>query len=72
MEAILHDSPGVLSLPILQPCLRSKQLLISVGTHMGIFLAHMPPYPANHSSLKVQKGMDIKDLVEIVILRYDH
>ena len=36
---MLHDSPAVLSLPILQPCLRSKQLLILVDPHTGIFLA---------------------------------
>jgi len=29
VEASLHGSPAVLSIPILQPCLRSEQLLIT-------------------------------------------
>ena len=54
MEAMLYDSPAVLSLHIILPCLHSKQLQISVGTHTGISLAHRPQYPANPLSLKVQ------------------
>ncbi|MCL4130060.1 UNVERIFIED_CONTAM: hypothetical protein GTU68_032439, partial [Idotea baltica] len=30
--------------PILQPCFRSDQLLITVDTHTGILLAHVPQY----------------------------
>ena len=54
VEATLHGSPAVLSVPILQPCLRSEQLLISVDTHTGIFLAHVPQYPANPFSPQIQ------------------
>ena len=58
VEATLHGSPAVLSIPILQPCLRSEQLLISVDTHTGIFLAHVPQYPANPFSPEVQKCLN--------------
>ena len=54
VEATLHGSPAVLSIPILQPCLRSEQLLISVDTHTGIFLAHVPQYPTNPFSSQIQ------------------
>ena len=46
IEALLYDSPAVLSFPILQHCLRSEQLLIPVDPHMDIFLAHLPQYHA--------------------------
>ena len=55
MEAMLHDTPAVLSLPILQPCLCSEQLLIIMDPHMGIFLDHLPQFPANSFFFKVQK-----------------
>ena len=54
VEAGLHGSPAVLSIPILQPCLRSEQLLVSVDTHTGIFLAHVPQYPNNPFSAQIQ------------------
>ena len=54
VEAMLQDSPAVLSLPILQTCLRSEQLLITVDPHMGIFLDRLPQFPAN-SFFKAQK-----------------
>ena len=54
VEASLHGSPAVLSIPILQPCLRSEQLLVSVDTHTGIFLAHVPQYPNNPFSPQIQ------------------
>lgn len=47
VEASLHGSPAVLSIPILQPCLRSEQLLITIDTHTGIFQAHVPQYEDN-------------------------
>ena len=55
MEAMLHDSLAILSLPILQPCLRSEQLLIPVDPHKGIFLNHLPQFPANSFFVKVKK-----------------
>jgi len=54
VEATLHGSPAVLSIPILQPCLRSEQLLVAVDTHTGIFLAHVPQYPTNPYSPQIQ------------------
>ena len=38
VEPTLHGSPAVLAIPILQPCLRAEQLLISVDTHTGTTL----------------------------------
>ena len=47
VEASLHGSPAVLSVPILQPCLRSEQLLITIDTHTGVFQAHVPQHEDN-------------------------
>ena len=58
VEATLHGSPAVLSIPILQPCLRSEQLLVSVDTHTGIFLAHVPQYPTNPFSSQIQNCLN--------------
>ncbi len=35
IEATLHGTPPVLSIPILQPCLRSELLLVTIDTHTG-------------------------------------
>ena len=35
IEANLHGTPPVLSIPILQPCLRSELLLVTIDTHTG-------------------------------------
>ncbi|XP_064090575.1 mediator of RNA polymerase II transcription subunit 14-like [Macrobrachium nipponense] len=40
----LSGSPAVLHVPVLQPNLRSEQLLITVDTHTGILLPHVPQY----------------------------
>ena len=58
VEATLHGSPAVLAIPILQPCLRAEQLLISVDTHTGIFLAHVPQYPNNPYSPQIQNCLN--------------
>ena len=58
VEATLHGSPAVLAIPILQPCLRAEQLLISVDTHTGIFLAHVPQYPHNPYSTQIQNSLN--------------
>lgn len=58
VEATLHGSPAVLAIPILQPCLRAEQLLISVDTHTGIFLAHVPQYPTNPYSPQIQTSLN--------------
>jgi len=54
VEATLYGSPAVLCIPILQPCLRSEQLLVSVDTHTGNFLAHVPQYLSNPFSAQIQ------------------
>ncbi|KAJ8973062.1 hypothetical protein NQ317_018790 [Molorchus minor] len=37
-------SPCLLSVAILQPCLRAEQLLITVDTHTGMLQCHVPQY----------------------------
>lgn len=51
----LQGSPAILSVAILQPCLRAEQLLITVDTHTGMLQCHVPQYDSpliselNHS-----------------------
>ncbi|KAJ8970766.1 hypothetical protein NQ314_001036 [Rhamnusium bicolor] len=40
----LQGSPAILSVAILQPCLRAEQLLITVDTHTGMLQCHVPQY----------------------------
>lgn len=40
----IAGSPAVLHIPILQPCMISEELLITVDTHSGHFLAHVPQF----------------------------
>ena len=42
VDCVVQGSPAVLHLPILSPCLRSEQLLITVDTHTGNLQAHIP------------------------------
>ena len=58
VEATLHGSPAVLSVPILQPCLRSEQLLVTIDTHTGIFLAHVPQYEDNSIAADIQSNLN--------------
>ena len=67
VEAIIHGSPAVLSIPILQPYLKSLQLLMSFDTHTGNFLAHVPQYPTNLFSSEIQNCL-ITDQVQLEIL----
>ncbi|CAH1996692.1 unnamed protein product [Acanthoscelides obtectus] len=43
-ECNLQGSPAILSVAILQPCLRAEQLLITVDTHTGMLQCHVPQY----------------------------
>ncbi|XP_071034254.1 mediator of RNA polymerase II transcription subunit 14 isoform X1 [Parasteatoda tepidariorum] len=43
-EYTISGSPAVLHVPILQPCMISEELLITVNTHTGHFLAHVPQF----------------------------
>ena len=61
VEPTLHGSPAVLSIPILQPCLRSEQLLVSVDTHSGNFLAHVPQYESNPFISDIQTALNCSD-----------
>lgn len=58
VEASLHGSPAVLSVPILEKCLRSEQLLVTVDTHTGIFLAHVPQYEENPFTPQIQQSLN--------------
>eukprot|EP00095_Tigriopus_kingsejongensis_P000362 snap_masked-scaffold319_size207808-processed-gene-0.2 protein:Tk00362 transcript:snap_masked-scaffold319_size207808-processed-gene-0.2-mRNA-1 annotation:"mediator of rna polymerase ii transcription subunit 14" len=58
LEATLHGSPAVLSIPILEKCLRSEQLLVTVDTHTGIFLAHVPQYEENPFNAQIQQALN--------------
>lgn len=49
----VSGSPAVLQVAILQPCLRAEQLLISIDTHTGIFLAHIPKYGISSPACQV-------------------
>ena len=42
----LQGSPAILSVPVLQPCLRAEQLLVTVDTHTGMLQCHVPQYDA--------------------------
>lgn len=44
IECSLQGSPAILSVAILQPCLRAEQLLITVDTHTGMLQCHVPQY----------------------------
>ncbi|XP_063244367.1 mediator of RNA polymerase II transcription subunit 14 isoform X2 [Bacillus rossius redtenbacheri] len=46
VECSLQGSPAILSAPVLQPCLRAEQLLVTVDTHAGVFQCHVPQYEA--------------------------
>uniref|UniRef100_A0A0K2TAA1 Mediator of RNA polymerase II transcription subunit 14 n=1 Tax=Lepeophtheirus salmonis TaxID=72036 RepID=A0A0K2TAA1_LEPSM len=57
-HASLHGSPAILSVPILQPCLRSEQLIIAIDTHSGIFLVHVPGYESNPYTSEIQRNLN--------------
>nr|XP_022906712.1 mediator of RNA polymerase II transcription subunit 14 isoform X2 [Onthophagus taurus] len=44
VECQLQGSPAILSVAVLQPCLRAEQLLITVDTHTGMLQCHVPQY----------------------------
>ncbi|EFN69905.1 Mediator of RNA polymerase II transcription subunit 14, partial [Camponotus floridanus] len=46
VECTLAGSPAILSVPILQPCLRAELLLVTVDTHTGMLQCHIPQYDA--------------------------
>ncbi|KAK0164402.1 hypothetical protein PV328_003035 [Microctonus aethiopoides] len=46
IECTLAGSPAILSVPVLQPCLRAELLLVTVDTHTGMLLCHVPQYDA--------------------------
>lgn len=46
IECQLQGSPAILSVPVLQPCLRAENLLVTVDTHTGMLQCHIPQYEA--------------------------
>ncbi|KAM7302775.1 mediator of RNA polymerase II transcription subunit 14 isoform X1 [Ixodes scapularis] len=43
-ECPILGSPAMLQVPLLQPCMQSENLLVTVDTHTGYFLAFVPQY----------------------------
>lgn len=43
-DCVISGSPAILQVPLLQPCMQSENLLITVDTHTGYFLAVVPQY----------------------------
>ena len=58
IEANLQGTPPVLSIPILQPCLRSEQLLVTIDTHTGVFTVHVPQYEDNPYVQDIQQCLN--------------
>ncbi|XP_026466667.1 mediator of RNA polymerase II transcription subunit 14 isoform X2 [Ctenocephalides felis] len=58
VECHLQGSPAILSMPILQPCLRAEQLLITVDTHTGIMQCHVPQYPQAMHVPELQQALN--------------
>ncbi|KAG7153507.1 Mediator of RNA polymerase II transcription subunit 14-like [Homarus americanus] len=54
----LSGSPAVLHVPILQPNLRSEQLLITVDTHTGVLLPHVPQYDSCPNIPDLQQALN--------------
>lgn len=54
----LSGSPAVLHIPVLQPNLRSEQLLVAVDTHTGVLLPHVPQYPSCHIMVDLQHALN--------------
>ncbi|KAG8232290.1 hypothetical protein J437_LFUL011231 [Ladona fulva] len=59
----LQGSPAILSIPVLSPCLRAEQLLVTVETHSGQLQCHVPQYhspPANPPPLvpEIQQALN--------------
>lgn len=48
----------MLHVPILQPNLRSEQLLITVDTHTGVLLPHIPQYDNCHLISDLQSALN--------------
>ena len=70
----LSGSPAVLHVPVLQPNLRSEQLLITVDTHTGILLPHVPQYDSCPIIAELQQALNQdRSKVDYLIseLRYD-
>lgn len=44
LECAIQGSPAMLQVPLLQPCMQSEHLLVTVDTHTGYFLAFVPQY----------------------------
>lgn len=40
----LQGTPAILTVPILQPCLRAEQIHITVDTHTGMLRCHVPKH----------------------------
>ena len=48
----------MLQVPLLQPCLRSEKLLITVDTHTGVLTPHIPQHPHCHLMVEVSAALN--------------
>ncbi|XP_076370105.1 mediator complex subunit 14 isoform X1 [Tachypleus tridentatus] len=71
-ECSMGGSPAILHFPLLQPCMQSEQLLITVDTHTGYFLAHIPQFEApTMEELSESLNKDLGQVEALVLdLRY--
>ena len=57
-KCTLSGSPAVLNVPIVQPCFKSEQLLISVDTHTGVLIPHIPQYEGFNRIKELKKCLN--------------
>uniref|UniRef100_A0A1B6LA62 Mediator of RNA polymerase II transcription subunit 14 n=1 Tax=Graphocephala atropunctata TaxID=36148 RepID=A0A1B6LA62_9HEMI len=72
VECQLQGSPAILSVAILQPCLKAESLLVTVDTHTGMLQCHVPQYdPPIMSDLQSALNTDHTRLPTLISeLRY--
>ncbi|XP_073993036.1 mediator complex subunit 14 isoform X1 [Rhodnius prolixus] len=67
VDCVVGGSPAVLSVPVVQPCLRAEQLLVTVATHTGMLQAHIPKYdPPSIGELEAALNSDHSRLPNLI------
>ncbi|XP_065344128.1 mediator of RNA polymerase II transcription subunit 14 isoform X2 [Cloeon dipterum] len=57
LDCELQGSPAVLSVAVLQPCLRAELMLVSVDTHSGQLLVHVPQWASSSPAVVTEVQM---------------
>lgn len=66
-------SPAVLAVPILQPCLTSEQMFVTVDTHSGLLLAHVPAHEKNPYMSEIQSCLnDDRSRLDFLVSQLRH